>query len=151
VATPGAIVCDQATGLSCALNQDYSINWPTAPAAPGSVVQIFMTGYGTLNGTLVDGGVAGASLQDVKGTMTASTDPVPTGNCGLFGCTGTTSGFRTVDVLYAGAAPSLVLGANQVNIKIPADMPSGLQTFTLNFKPTGSTVTYSTDVKLQIR
>ncbi len=151
VATPGAIVCDQATGLSCALNQDYSINWPTAPAAPGSVVQIFMTGYGTLNGTLIDGGVAGASLQDVKGTMTASTDPVPTGNCGLFGCAGTSSGFRTVDVLYAGAAPSLVLGANQVNIKIPADMPSGLQTFTLNFKPAGSTVTYSTDVKLQIR
>jgi hypothetical protein len=30
-------------------------------------------------------------------------------------------------------------------------MPSVLQTFTLNFKPTGSTVTYSTDVKLQIR
>ena len=35
------------------------------PAAPGSVVSIFMTGYGSVSGTLVDGGVTGG-IQKIR-------------------------------------------------------------------------------------
>ena len=36
-----------------------------------------------------------------------------------------TIGGRTADVVYAGAAPSLVAGLFQMNVKIPEDVPSG--------------------------
>ena len=151
-AAPGAFPCGS---VSCALNQDYSVNWPTTatgfgPAAPGSIVSIFMTGYGTVDGALVDGGVTGG-LQYLKGSLTATTEPPPTDGCGLFACATATAAAKVVEVQFAGAAPSLVAGVNQVNLKIPADMPSGLQSFTLNFTPTGSTAVYTTVVKLQIR
>lgn len=141
----------QRGAVTAALNQNGSIHETTSPASPGSVVQLFMTGFGAVSGTLLDGGVAGATLQLVRGTVTASTEPPPTGNgCGLFVCAAT-GGFKTVDVAFAGAAPGLVLGVNQINIKVPDDMPSGLQTFTISFKPTGLQDTITSTVQLQIR
>jgi uncharacterized protein (TIGR03437 family) len=140
----------QRGAVTAALNQNNSIHEVTNPAAPGSVVQLFMTGFGAVDGTLLDGGVAGATLQLVKGAVTASTEPPPTGGCGLFPCAAAT-GFRTVDVGFAGAAPNLVLGVNQINIKVPDDMPSGLQTFTISFKPTGAKDAITSVVQLQIR
>jgi uncharacterized protein (TIGR03437 family) len=140
----------QRGAVTAALNQNNSIHEVTNPAAPGSVVQLFMTGFGAVEGTLLDGGVAGATIQLIKGSVTASTDPFGTGGCGLFACAAA-SGNRVVDVGFAGAAPSLVLGVNQINIKIPDDMPSGLQTFTISFKPTGATNPITTAVQLQIR
>lgn len=140
----------QRGAVTAALNQNGSIHETTNPAAPGSVVQLFMTGFGSVEGTLLDGGVAGSTLQLVKGAVTASTEPPPTGGCGLFACAAA-GGFRTVDVGFAGAAPGLVLGVNQVNIKIPDDMPSGLQTFTISFKPTGARDAITSTVQVQIR
>jgi uncharacterized protein (TIGR03437 family) len=137
--------------LVAALNQDYSFHQPSNPAAPGSVVQIFMTGFGSLTGTLVDGGVANSGSQLVKGSVTASTEPPPTGGCGLFNCASATGGPKEVPVGYAGAAPSLILGANQVNLQIPSDMPSGPQKFTISFKPTGATNAVTTTVQLFIK
>jgi uncharacterized protein (TIGR03437 family) len=110
-----------------------------------------MTGFGAVDGTLLDGGVAGSTLQLVKGIVTASTEPPPTSGCGLFVTCATGGGFRPVDVGFAGAAPGLVLGVNQVNIKVPDDMPSGLQTFTISFKPTGARDAVTSTVQLQIR
>lgn len=148
LAAPGAFPCN---AVACALNQDFSINQTNNGAAPGSVVQIFMTGFGKLDSGMVDGGVAGTTLLRPVGTVTASANPPGTGGCGIFACAGGAGGFKNAEVLFAGAAPTLVLGANQVNLRIPADMPSGLQTFTINFTPTGSSTTYATDIKLQIR
>ena len=99
---------------------------------------------------LVDGGVTGG-IQNLKGTLTATTEPPPTGGCGLFACASVAAAAKVVGVQFSGAAPSLVAGVNQVNLVIPSDMPSGLQSFTLNFTPTGSTAVYSTVVKLQIK
>lgn len=140
----------QRGAVTAALNQNGSIHETTSPAAPGSVVQLFMTGFGAVEGTLLDGGVAGSTLQLVKGNVTASTEPPPVGGCGLFACAAA-GGFRTVDVGFAGAAPGLVLGVNQVNIKIPDDMPSGLQSFTISFKPTGAKDAITSTVQVQIR
>ncbi|MEO5925389.1 MAG: hypothetical protein ABIR70_16330 [Bryobacteraceae bacterium] len=137
--------------VTAALNQDFSIHETTNGAAPGTVVQLFMTGFGAVDGTLVDGGVAIGGIRNVKGQVTASTQPPPTGGCGLFACASATGGYKDVGVGFAGAAPSLVLGVNQVNITIPPDMPSGLQTFTISFKPTGATTAIDTNVQLQIK
>jgi uncharacterized protein (TIGR03437 family) len=140
----------QRGAVTAALNQNGSIHETTNPAAPGSVVQLYMTGFGTVGGSLVDGGVAGATLQLVRGEVTASTEPPPSGGCGLFACA-ITGGFKNVDVLFAGAAPGLVLGVDQVNIKVPDDMPSGSHTFTISFKPTGATTAILATVQLQIQ
>ncbi len=140
----------QRGAVTAALNQNGSIHETTNAAAPGSVVQLFMTGFGAVDGSLLDGGVAGSTLQLVKGAVTASTEPPPVGGCGLFACAAA-GGFRTVDVGFAGAAPGLVLGVNQVNIKVPDDMPSGLQTFTISFKPTGARDAITSTVQVQIR
>jgi uncharacterized protein (TIGR03437 family) len=147
VAVTGAF---QRGAVTAALNQNNSIHETTNPAAPGSVVQLFMTGFGAVDGNLIEGGVAGSTLQFVKGTVTASTEPPPTGGCGLFACAAS-GGPKTVDVGFAGAAPGLVLGVDQINIKVPDDMPSGLQTFTISFKPTGATDAITTTVQLQIK
>jgi len=140
----------QRGAVTAALNQNNSIHEVTNPAAPGSVVQLFMTGFGAVDGTLVEGGVAGSTLQLVKGTVTASTEPPPTGGCGLFACAAS-GGQKTVDVGFAGAAPGLVLGVDQINIKIPDDMPSGLQSFTISFKPTGAKDAITSTVQIQVR
>jgi len=149
VATPGALTCFYDLNITCALNQDGSINSGSNGAAPDTFVALYMTGFGTVEGSLVDGGVAG--LQLVKGSVTASTEPPPVGGCGLFACAVAAGAQKTVFVDFAGAAPGLVLGANQINIKIPPDMSRGLQTFTISFKPAGAAEAVTTNVKLQIR
>jgi uncharacterized protein (TIGR03437 family) len=135
---------------TCALNQDSSIHTKANPAAPGSIVQLFMTGFGPVDGTLTEGGVATGALRNIRGTVTASTEPPPTGGCGLFNCAAS-GGPKTVSVKFAGAAPGFVLGANQVNIEVPADMPSGLHTFSIFLKPVGATDTVTATVPLWIR
>jgi uncharacterized protein (TIGR03437 family) len=68
------------------LNQDYSVNSPSQPAQPGSIIQIFATG---LSGT----GAITAKIAD-----------------------------RVIDLpYYAGPAPGL-LGVQQVDLLLPADL-----------------------------
>jgi uncharacterized protein (TIGR03437 family) len=97
------------SGPGSILNQDYSINSATNPAAPGTVVQVFGTGGGALTGAGVNvaaGDVAGDTLAD-----TAT-------------CTATVNG-ETAAVLYSGSAPGLVYGVDQFNIQLPADVTAG--------------------------
>ena len=49
-----------------------------------------------------------------------------------------TIGGRTADVLYAGAAPSLVAGLFQINVKIPEDVPAGNQEVIVTVGSAGS-------------
>jgi uncharacterized protein (TIGR03437 family) len=95
------------TGPGAILNQDYSVNTADNPAEKGSVVQLFGTGGGVLTPGVIEGGVAGNVLSVVSPPYSA-----------------TVNGEDAV-VLYAGTAPTLVFGVNQVNIRIPADAPSG--------------------------
>ncbi|MEI9813171.1 MAG: hypothetical protein WDO18_11145 [Acidobacteriota bacterium] len=52
---------------------------------------------------------------------------------------------------FAGNAPGGVLGFDQVNVRIPADMPSGLQTIRLVYTPPGATRNVTTAVNLYIK
>jgi len=77
------------TFASGVLNQDYSVNSTSKPAAGGSLLQIFVTGL-----------PSGATVTAQIGNRLGLT---PT---------------------YAGPAPSLV-GVQQVNVQVPASLPSG--------------------------
>jgi uncharacterized protein (TIGR03437 family) len=147
VAVPGAFPCDVGTGLSCAAHPGGSVNWPVSttiggrefrPAKPGESIEIYMTGFGKVGGTLVDGGVFTSGSRPLLGTLTASTEPPPTGGCGIFACEPAVAAAMTVNVEYAGAAGGAVLGVDQVNLKIPAEIPDGFHTFRLSFVPQGA-------------
>jgi uncharacterized protein (TIGR03437 family) len=96
-------------GPVAVVNQDGSIN---APAPIGSVVTLYGTGGG-VGGGAVDGAIArrpGSLASSVQVSVAGSDAPV----------------------LYAGPAPGLINGAFQLNVTLPAGIPSG---------PAGITVT----------
>jgi uncharacterized protein (TIGR03437 family) len=104
-AAPGIFTLDTA-GQGAILNQDGTVNARTNGAEPGSIISIYATGAGRMEGNLADGRI-------VTGT------PKP------FLPVGVRIGGRVADVTYAGAAPGLVAGMLQVNARVPADTPTG--------------------------
>ena len=92
-----------------ALNQDYSINSITNPAAPGSIVSVFMTGAGAYGQTIADG------------TLGPLQPPFPAPILGV----SATIASKPAEVLFAGQAPGLIAGAVQVNVQVPSGAMSG--------------------------
>ena len=110
-AVPGIYTLNQSgTGQGAILNQDLSVNGSSNPAAKGSVVAIYMTGEGITSPPGITGQLAptdGSGLNAPLLTVTATIGGIP------------------AQVLYAGSAPGLVYGVMQVNVRIPANAPSG--------------------------
>jgi uncharacterized protein (TIGR03437 family) len=105
---PGLFTLDQ-TGRNqlAALNSDYSLNGASRPAARGSIVMLFGTGEGPTTPSGSDGKLAVGVYPKPAANVTAQV------------------GGRDAEVLYAGAAPDLVAGVIQINVRIPADAPLG--------------------------
>jgi uncharacterized protein (TIGR03437 family) len=117
---------------SAALNQDLAPNSSENAAARGSVVALYVTGTGVMEGPLVDGGVAGAALQRLPGPVTA-TFASPQVVCGFMRiCAGPPI---PAEVLYAGSAPGLVLGVTQINVRVPESSPIGLRSMEIKLRP----------------
>jgi uncharacterized protein (TIGR03437 family) len=93
-------------GQAAALNQNNTVNSATLPAAPGSVIQLFGTGFGLPTGTLIDGSVT-ARPGSLLEAVTATAGGVP------------------ASIQYAGPAPGLVAGVVQINVVIPANVTVG--------------------------
>jgi len=107
-AVPAIFTLDSTgAGPGAILNQDSTVNSPSNPAAPGSVVSVFATGAGQTGPPGVDGQVATVILP-------SPLLPVSVRIGGL-----------DSQVMYAGAAPGIIAGVIQVNCVIPADVPSG--------------------------
>jgi uncharacterized protein (TIGR03437 family) len=100
---PGIFVID-AANQAAALNQDGTVNSPSNPAAPGSIIAI----YGTGGGMTSPGGQTGA-LSPLS--LAPLTLPVAVQICGL-----------NAEVIFAGAAPGLISGVIQINVRVP-EMP----------------------------
>ncbi len=98
-----------ATPPAAALNQDGTVNSPDNPAKRGSRVVLFGTG----GGETVPASIAG------EVTPLA---PRPLANRVIVEIA---DGLR-LTVEYAGAAPGLVAGVTQINVKIPEDAPTGV-------------------------
>ena len=107
-AAPGVFTSDSSgAGQAVALNQDYSPNGSTNPAAAGSYVTVYFTGGGATNPPGVTGSVSGLVLERLVQSATA------------------TVGNVLATVTFAGAAPALVNGVNQLNIQLSAGTPTG--------------------------
>ena len=113
-AAPGVFTTDGTH--AAALNQDGSINSPSNPARPGSIVSIFATGLGAVTPQPQDGSIVGTPLPK---------NVVPT----MAGTTGGGIIFFMVPITpqYAGPAPFEVAGVSQVNFPV-VDKPMFLAT-----------------------
>ncbi len=89
------------------LNQDNSINSQNNPAKAGSTVTFYATGWQSNFSPLSDGQVATAALDMCHGTCQASWIGVAM-----------PVNVPTATVLYGGAAPGIVAGVSQINVRI---------------------------------
>jgi uncharacterized protein (TIGR03437 family) len=89
------------TGQGAVLNADLSVNSALNPAARSTPIAIYATGFGTYQSPSSDG------LQRLTHDVQAFVGDMPAG------------------IQFEGHAPSLSLGAQQINILIPANSPTG--------------------------
>jgi uncharacterized protein (TIGR03437 family) len=94
---------DPGTGSQVAIviNQDGSTNSPSTPAAAGSIITIYGSGFGRTTPEGVDGRLAAAPLPKPVLPVSATLGSLP------------------ATVLYAGDASGLVEGIVQLNIQLP--------------------------------
>ena len=98
------------TGQGVIFNFDFSVNSAAKPADKGSVIVLYATGEGqTLPGG-IDGQIANGPNYPAPVAKPAATVNI---------------GGLPAEVLYAGAAPQLVAGVMQLNVRIPAGVASG--------------------------
>jgi uncharacterized protein (TIGR03437 family) len=105
-AAPG-IFAVNAANQAAVLNLDGTLNSPSNPAAPGSIIAIYGTGGGATNPM----GRTGEVAPLIQAPLTL---PVAVQING-----------QNVDVIYAGAAPGLISGVIQINVRIPDTTPPG--------------------------
>ena len=120
------------------LNQDGTQNSPSAPGIPSSIVSIWFTGGGTLNGYVQDGQIATGPI-DLSLPVSVLASRVSAYSAERL----------SLEVLYAGSAPGMVLGVNQVNFRLPQYFPltlDGPLTFDLQVgEATGTFTVYVTN------
>ena len=81
----------QIPGLAAAINEDGTVNSATNPAAPESIVSVWVSGFGNVG-------------SNVPVSVVAWQQNL----------------FASLEVLYAGQAPDLVAGLSQINFRLPA-------------------------------
>jgi uncharacterized protein (TIGR03437 family) len=100
-------------GQGAILNQDNTLNWSRNLAAPGSIVQMFLTGEGQTNPPGVTGAITTATLPPPQVT------PAPALPIQVW------IGGQPAVYTYAGEAPGMVAGVMQLNVRIPASVQPG--------------------------
>lgn len=91
---------------AAAFNQDGTVNSASHPAAPGSIVTLWVSGAGLFNSLMADGSAVAA-----KGPYPTLVQPLSV-----------TAGGSAAKVLYGAAAPGSVAGLVQVNFQLPAGL-----------------------------
>jgi uncharacterized protein (TIGR03437 family) len=102
------VVFESTLGWAMAVNQDATLNSPVNPAAPGSIVAIWLTGGGAQDYTpdnLINSQPLRQNPYPVSVLTTNTSVPFPT--------------LTSIEVLYAGDAPDLPSGVIQVNFLLP--------------------------------
>ena len=131
----------QGSGPGAILNQDNSVNGPSAPAARGSIVQIFMTGEGQ------------TSPQGVTGRITTASLPAPQVTPAPLLPIGVLINGQPALYTYAGEAPGFAAGLMQLNVQIPpnAIIPAGQTTANLSIVVSIGTNSSQSNVTVSVR
>jgi len=95
---------------AAALNQDGTLNGPSNPARPGSVVTLWGTGFGA-----TDPPCATGDLNVLAATNLAPNMSVLLADIVVPGVAG-----RINPAYYAGSAPALLCGVEQINVLVPS-------------------------------
>jgi uncharacterized protein (TIGR03437 family) len=138
-ATPAIFTLNQqGFGQAAALNQNGTFNGPagggTVPAIQDSVVAIYATGGGQTSPAGTTGSVSPTNrLLLINGIVSATVDGVP------------------ANVEFAGAAPGLVTGVNQYNIRIPRAQPGKPMTGNLQVQITINGVSSPVGVTIAVQ
>ncbi|MBI2685372.1 MAG: hypothetical protein HYX27_03575 [Acidobacteria bacterium] len=90
------------------LNSNGSLNTEANPAERGSIVVLYATGLGAMRPALNDGELAVAPFAQIVAPFKVRIAE------------------RECEILYAGAAPGLVAGLVQINVRVPADIGPGV-------------------------
>lgn len=107
-AIPGIFTADgSGSGQAVAVNQDGTVCDATHPAAPGSFITVYFTGGGYTSPLATTGGIADTTLKRLSQTALA------------------TVGGQPATVSFAGAAPFMVEGVGQLNLKLADNTPGG--------------------------
>lgn len=101
-----------ASSQAAAMNQDGTLNGPSNPAAQGSEVAVWGTGFGITDPPCSTGGLNAPGPVNLAAGLSAE----------LFDG-------RVVPALYAGGAPTLLCGVEQINFLVPAYAPPGAYQF----------------------
>jgi uncharacterized protein (TIGR03437 family) len=120
-----------------AINQDGSVNSQQHPSPPGSYVSLYLTGAGALNVPVEDGDIAGLPLNRLVAGVSAAVHASPPGQPCFPG--GGCPPSLKAEVLFAGAVPTLIYGFEVIILRIPGNMPSGLDGVLVNFNSSGYT------------
>jgi uncharacterized protein (TIGR03437 family) len=108
-ASPGLFTLSASgSGQVAAVNEDGSINGPSSPARPGSVVSLFATGYGAVPGAPPEGSAAQGIIE------TGEKPRILLNNAAL----------PDENVLFSGLAPGFV-GLWQINLRVPENATFG--------------------------
>lgn len=122
-AAPGIFA--DAEGGSAALNQDGAINSAGNRAPRGSIVALYLTGTGALDRSVENGEVIPASaIPRLSRTVSAEFVETIYQSCWHGLCPPIINRYPA-EVLYAGAAPTLVAGVTQINVRVPSTAPVG--------------------------
>lgn len=108
-AAPGLFTANSSgRGGGAFLNENGSVNSEENPALRGSVVVLYATGFGAMRPSPADGEVAAPPFaQPVAPFKVRIAD-------------------RECEVLYGAAAPGLVAGLVQLNVRVPSDIAAGI-------------------------
>jgi uncharacterized protein (TIGR03437 family) len=115
-ASPGLFLTD-AAGDAAVIHQNGQLVSESSPAAGGEIVEIFATGLGPVSNAPADDAAAKANPLAMDQTA-----PV------------VTIGGVSAKVLFSGLAPGFA-GLNQIDVVVPAGLPSGPTTLTIAVGP----------------
>jgi uncharacterized protein (TIGR03437 family) len=129
---------------AAALNQDGTLNGPSNPARPGSVVTLWGTGFGATDPPCATGGLNVPAAANLAPNMSVLLEDIVVP--GMAG--------RINPAYYAGSAPTLLCGVEQINVLVPSYaqgaflfFPASVIAITSGRTSTGTTVGVTIAVK----
>lgn len=106
-----------AISVAAVVNPDGTLNSPQKPAAPGSIVTLFVTGLGPTDPPMRDGEINEIESREFSGTIDIAVNKV------------------RAEVVYQGAAPNQVSAVNQIDFVVPENTPTGKYQARIGFFP----------------